>query len=97
MTKAELIKKWQSDLQTYCSEDVYTRNQLEALFGCLCGVMASELFEGGEVSLPSMGKLVAIRTKARDARNPKTGEKLHLPERFRVVFRPSKDFKGLLN
>ena len=24
MTKAELIKKWQSDLQTYCSEDVYT-------------------------------------------------------------------------
>lgn len=26
MTKAELIKKWQSDLQTYCSEDVYTLN-----------------------------------------------------------------------
>ena len=56
MTKAELIKKWQSDLQTYCSEDVYTLNQLEALFGCLCGVMSSELFEGGEVSLPGMGE-----------------------------------------
>lgn len=35
MTKTELIKKWQSDLQTYCSEDVYTLNQLEVLFGCL--------------------------------------------------------------
>lgn len=97
MTKAELIKKWQSDLQTYCSEDVYTRNQLEALFGRLCGVMASELFEGGEVSLPDMGKLSAVRSKARDGRNPKTGEKLHIPARLRVVFKPSKAFKELLN
>lgn len=72
MTKTELIKKWQSDLQTYCSEDVYTLNQLEVLFGCLCGVMSSELFEGGEVSLPGMGKLSAVHTKARDGRNPKT-------------------------
>ena len=31
MTKTELIKKWQSDLQTYCSEDVYTLNQLDCL------------------------------------------------------------------
>ena len=97
MTKAELIKKWQSDLQTYCSEDVYTLNQLEALFGCLCGVMSSELFEGGEVSLSSMGKLSAVHSKARDGRNPKTGEKLHTPARLRVVFKPSKAFRELLN
>ena len=97
MTKTELIKKWQSDLQTYCSEDVYTLNQLEVLFGCLCGVMSSELFEGGEVSLPGMGKLSAVHTKARDGRNPKTGEKLHIPARLRVTFKPSKAFMELLN
>ena len=72
-------------------------NQLEALFGCLCGVMSSELFEGGEVSLPGMGKLSAVHTKARDGRNPKTGEKLHIPAKLRVTFRPSKAFRELLN
>ena len=97
MTKAELIKKWQSDVQAYCSEDVYTLGHLEALFGCLCGVMSSELFEGGEVSLSSMGKLSAVPSKARDGRNPKTGEKLHIPARLRVVFKPSKAFRELLN
>ena len=55
-------------------------------FFLLCGVMASELFEGGEVSLPRFGKLTAVHSKARDGRNPKTGEKLHIPARLRVVF-----------
>lgn len=97
MTKAELIKKWQSDLQTYCSEDVYTLNQLEVLFGCLCGVMSSELFEGGEVSLPGMGKLSAVHTRPATAATRRPGEKLHIPARLRVTFKPSKAFRELLN
>ena len=93
MTKAELIKKWQSDLQTYCSEDVYTLNQLEALFGCLCGVMSSELFEGGEISLSSMGKLSAVHSKARDGRNPKTGNTINIPASKTVAFKASSALK----
>ena len=93
MTKTELIKKWQSDLQTYCSEDVYPLNQLEVLFGCLCGVMSSELFEGGEVSLPGMGKLSAVHTKARDGRNPKTGKAINIPASKTVAFKASSALK----
>ena len=44
-----------------------------------------------------MGKLSAVHTKARDGRNPKTGEKLHIPAKLRVVFKPSKVFRELLN
>ena len=96
MTKAELIKKWQESESVHHGT-AYPVNQLEVLFGCLCGVMSSELFEGGEVSLPGMGKLSAVHTKARDGRNPKTGEKLHIPARLRVTFKPSKAFRELLN
>lgn len=92
MTKAELLKQWKEDADAQQS-----LAQLDVLFKSLCGVMASELFQGGEFFLPRLGKLAAVRTKARDGRNPKTGEKVHIPARLRVVFKPSKTFKELLN
>ncbi|WP_303236911.1 HU family DNA-binding protein [uncultured Bilophila sp.] len=96
MTKAELIKKWQESESVHHGT-AYPVAQLEGLLSSLCDVMASELFGGGEVSLPRFGKLMAVHSKARDARNPKTGEKVHIPARLRVTFRPSKAFKELLN
>lgn len=96
MTKTELIKKWQESESVH-HDTAYSVSQLERLLSSLCGVMASELFEGGEVFLPRFGKLTAVHSKARDGRNPKTGEKLHIPARLRVTFRPSKAFRELLN
>lgn len=96
MTKAELIKKWQEN-ESVSHGTAYSATQLERLLSSLCGVMASELFQGGEFFLPRLGKLATVRTKARDGRNPKTGEKVHIPARLRVVFKPSKTFKELLN
>lgn len=92
MNRDELLRQWKKDADTQQS-----LAQLDVLLKSLCGVMASELFKGGEVSLPGMGKLSAVHTKARDGRNPKTGEKLHIPARLRVTFKPSKAFRELLN
>lgn len=92
MNRDELLRQWKKDADTQQS-----LAQLDVLLKSLCDVMASELFKGGEVSLPSMGKLSAVHTKARDGRNPKTGEKLHIPAKLRVVFKPSKVFRELLN
>ena len=96
MTKDELIKKWQESESVH-HDTAYPVVQLERLLASLCGVMASELFEGGEVSLPRLGKLAAVHSKAHNGRNPKTGETLHIPARLRVTFKPSKTFKELLN
>lgn len=96
MTKAELIKEWQA-VELAEHGNTYPAIRLEELLSSLCGVMASELFQGGEFFLPRLGKLAAVRTKARDGRNPKTGEKVRIPARLRVVFKPSKTFKELLN
>lgn len=92
MNRDELLRQWKKDADTQQS-----LAQLDVLLKSLCDVMASELFKGGEVSLPGMGKLSAVHTKARDGRNPKTGEKLHIPAKLRVVFKPSKVFRKLLN
>ena len=54
MTKTELIKKWQESESVHY-DTAYSVSQLERLLSSLCGVMASELFEGGEVSLPRFG------------------------------------------
>lgn len=53
MTKTELIKKWQESESVH-HDTAYSVSQLERLLSSLCGVMASELFEGGEVSLPPL-------------------------------------------
>ena len=74
MNRDELLRQWKKAADTQQS-----LAQLDVLLKSLCGVKASELFKGGEVSLPGMGKLSAVHTKARDGRNPKTGEKLHIP------------------
>ena len=46
MTKTELIKKWQESESVH-HDTAYSVSQLERLLSSLCGVMASELFEGG--------------------------------------------------
>ncbi len=96
MTKTELIKKWQ-EIESASYGTAYSAVQLEKLLSSLCSVISSELFQGGEVSLPRLGKLAAVHSKARNGRNPKTGETLHIPARLRVTFKPSKTFKELLN
>ena len=92
MTKTELIKKWQESESVHY-DTAYSVSQLERLLSSLCGVMASELFEGGEVSLPRFGKLTAVHSKARDGRNPKTGKAINIPASKTVAFKASSALK----
>ena len=59
-------------------------------------VAAAELLGGGEVSLPGLGKIKMRETAAREGRNPRTGESLHIPAGKKVVFVPGKDLKEAL-
>ena len=96
MTKAELIKKWQV-VELTEHGNTHPAIRLEELISSLCGVMASELFEGGEVSLPGIGKLKSVRVAGRNRLIPRTGEKTFVPAHLKVIFRPSKMFKERLN
>lgn len=60
-------------------------------------IMAAELLAGGEITLPRVGKLITKETKPRTARNPKTGDTIHVPAGKKVVLRVGKELKESLN
>ena len=55
------------------------------------------LLDGGEISLPGLGKLKVKETSARTGRNPRTGERIDIPASRKVVFTPGKEFKEALH
>lgn len=59
------------------------RNAAEAVDD-LFDMMAIELGIGGEVPLPSIGRLSRIPTKGGEGRNPRTGEKIDIAPGYRV-------------
>jgi DNA-binding protein HU-beta len=52
-----------------------------------------EVVNNGEFSLPGLGKLVKVNRKAREGRNPATGESIHIPAKTVVKFRVAKAAK----
>lgn len=95
MTKSELIKKWHERLAEDGINCSFSR--LEQFLESLSCTLSAELFEGGEVSLPGIGKLKPVQVCGRDRLNPRTGEKVFVPAHLKVVFRPSKTFSERLN
>lgn len=54
------------------------------------------LADGGEVTLPGIGKLVVKTREARTGRNPATGKELSIPAKRTPAFRPAKAFKAAI-
>ncbi len=52
--------------------------------------IVNTLVEDGRVELRNFGVFEVKRRKARKARNPLTGEKVMVPERYAVTFKPGK-------
>jgi len=78
MTKSELFR--------YFSEKYQMHKQLVRSFFDDLADLAVKNSNVGFV-IPGIGKLVLKDSKARMARNPRTGEKVHVPAKKRVKFR----------
>jgi len=59
--------------------------------------LRESLFEGERIELRNFGVFIVKKRKPKIGRNPKTGEIVNVPERLKVVFKPSEIFKGLRN
>jgi DNA-binding protein HU-beta len=69
------------------------RSQTKELFNLLAEMASTEVRESGEFQLPGFGKLVLSERKARQGRNPATGETMEIPARTALKFRVGKDMK----
>lgn len=69
------------------------RSQAKEFFDELANLAGSEVKENGEFVLPGFGKLVRSERKAREGRNPATGETIQIPAKTTLKFRVGKSMK----
>ena len=84
----------QSEVVNYFSEKTgMKRAQIKEFFEELATLAAREVKSNGEFVLPGFGKLVKSERKAREGRNPATGETIHIPAKTTLKFRVGKAMK----
>ena len=69
------------------------RAQAKEIFEELGNLAQSEVKNNGEFVLPGFGKLVLSERKAREGRNPATGETIQIPAKTTLKFRVGKGMK----
>ena len=69
------------------------RAQAKEMFEELANLAGNEVKTNGEFVLPGFGKLVLSERKAREGRNPATGETIQIPAKTTLKFRLGKGMK----
>lgn len=69
------------------------RSQAKEFFEELAELAGREVKRNGEFVLPGFGKLVMAERKAREGRNPATGETIKIPAKTALKFRIGKGMK----
>jgi len=70
-----------------------SKSQANVLFNTMLDLIVSNLKKGKEVNLTGFGRFDVRKRKARDGRNPQTGETIKIPARKVPRFKPSKTLK----
>jgi DNA-binding protein HU-beta len=86
MTQSEVINH-------FAEKHGLKRAQVKEIFEEITSLAASEVKTNGEFVLPGFGKLVKSERKAREGRNPATGETIQIPAKTTLKFRVGKAMK----
>lgn len=93
-TKAPKKKMTQSEIVNHFAEKFdLKRPQIKEMFEELAALAGSEVKQNGEFTVPGFGKMVLSERKAREGRNPATGETIKIPAKTTLKFRLGKAMK----
>jgi DNA-binding protein HU-beta len=93
-TKATKKRMTQSEVFNHFAEKTgMKRSQVKEFFDELANLASSEVKGNSEFVLPGFGKLVLSERKAREGRNPQTGETIQIPAKTTLKFRLGKSMK----
>jgi DNA-binding protein HU-beta len=93
-TAAGKKRMTQSDVFNHFAERTgMKRAQVKQFFEDIASLATSEVKNNGEFVLPGFGKLVRSERKAREGRNPATGETIQIPAKTTLKFRVGKSMK----
>jgi DNA-binding protein HU-beta len=90
MNQAEFI-------QEVANEAQLTKTQTKAAVRALLKTITQVVADGNKVTLVGFGTFEPKVRSARDGRNPKTGEEIHLPEARVPSFSAGKAFREAVN
>ena len=91
IVKSKLLKKLSKNYPNFLKKD------LEKFTEIILKEIKRTLKRGERVELRGFGVFSTNRQKPRISRNPKTGEKVHTPEKKTVHFKMAKDLFNKLN
>ncbi len=74
-----------------------TKAQTKDFFSAMSDLATSEVKKNGEFTIPGFGKLVKAHRKAREGRNPATGQPIKIPAKTTVKFRVGKAMKDSIS
>ena len=84
----------QSEVYNHFAEKTgLKRVQVKEIFEELADLATTQVKENGEFALPGFGKLVLSERKAREGRNPQTGDTIQIPAKTTLKFRLGKGIK----
>jgi DNA-binding protein HU-beta len=86
MTKAQIVATLAETLEL-------SKKEVVDFFEAFAALAYKEVKGSGECLVPGFGKLVKAKRKAREGRNPATGETIHIAAKTVVKFRLSKAVK----
>ena len=93
-TKEGKKRMTQSEVLNHFAEKFnMKRSQVKELLDELASLATKEVKSNGEFALPGFGKLVLSQRKAREGRNPQTGETIQIPAKTTLKFRVGKAMK----
>ncbi len=86
MTKKEIVKQISERIGL---TQLKTKEIVQQTFDAI----VDTLLEQGRIELRNFGVFEVKRRKARKARNPRTGDKVDVPPKFVVTFKPGKEME----
>lgn len=86
MNKGELV-------DTVAEKANVTKKQADAVLTAVLDAIMDTVSEGNKVTLVGFGSFEPRQRKAREGRNPKTGDKMEIPETTVPAFQAGKLFK----
>ncbi len=90
MTKSEMAEKLAEKINI-------NKQQAEGIINIFTNSVIDALAKGDKVEIRGFGSFRVRHRAAKEGRNPKTGEKVHVPPKKVPFFKTGKDFRLIVN
>lgn len=91
MTKSELIE------QLSINNEQLNKRESELIVNTIFDSIGNELMQGGRVEIRGFGSFTIRSRDAREARNPKSGDVVMIPEKKTPFFKTGKELRERVN